>query len=868
MNKILKGAICAGLCITMFSAAGCKKRKLDPETRQLQLSIGALDENFNPFFYTSGNDGEMIGMTQISMLSIDSEGNLVCGDDWPTVVQSYSTTMYDKNNTVTTVGDTEGRTEYEFVIKDGIKFSDGEPLTIKDVLFNFYVYLDPSYTGSATMYSTDIRGLKSYRAQRNIADGSDDSGMESTFYGNANVRINNLINWSENLNTTTLTEQGQKDLARVKELFKEEITSDWTSLSSSWRESFKDTYSFTETWQAYFLQEGVIQIQTKLNSNGATEQLYNDLNGNGKRDDGEHYYTTLDDAQPGAQQEKAQHIIDEVAAATTDEKVNAFMSANNCDRTYAVEQLQREYAIDTVYKNNTADREIANVLRYWATGNNALIEFAGQERTEYYDNLIKNNNGEMIIKTISGITTYKNDAGKDVLKIVINGIDPKAIYNFAIPIAPLHYYSGTYEGVDYVAEADGVTKFGVKFNDINFMRKVLQATEKNGVPVGAGAYKASTETGSADATRRTFCNNNICYFMRNDYFHTVGANLSNAKIKYVNFKVINDDALLTALLTEEIDYAKPNATPANQAQISSNSSFIDSVSYRTGGYGYVGINPKFVPEYKVRQAIMKAMDTKQTLAFYGTSLAEAIYRPMSSTSWAYPQGVTEHESIAYSTQDAEITKLVTEAGYERQNGTGIFVKRRNIQGMANARIGSTLKITFTIAGDSTEHPAYNMFCNTRDRLNNLGFDITVKHDPQALKALTSGNLAVWAAAWSSASDPDMYQVYHKDSTATSVNNWNYRNILNNSSDWMYEYNIIQDLSDKIDEARTKLERDQRTPIYRQCLDLVMTLAVELPTYQRNDLCAYNKNVIDKDSLQKNPNFNIGLFDKIWEIDYV
>ena len=48
----------------------------------------------------------------------------------------------------------------------------------------------------------------------------------------------------------------------------------------------------------------------------------------------------------------------------------------------------------------------------------------------------------------------------------------------------------------------------------------------------------------------------------------------------------------------------------------------------------------------------------------------------------------------------------------------------------------------------------------------------------------------------------------------------------------------------------------------------MQLAVELPTYQRKDLCVYNKNVISAKSLVQNPNYNIGLFDKIWEIDYV
>jgi peptide/nickel transport system substrate-binding protein len=160
-----------------------------------------------------------------------------------------------------------------------------------------------------------------------------------------------------------------------------------------------------------------------------------------------------------------------------------------------------------------------------------------------------------------------------------------------------------------------------------------------------------------------------------------------------------------------------------------------------------------------------------------------------------------------------------------------------------------------------------MFTQTAARLNRLGFQITVKTDIQALKSLSNGTLAVWAAAWSSSIDPDMYQIYHKDSKATSVNNWNYSNILNNSADWSYEYNIITQLSDLIDEAREMDSKSRRSEIYSDCLDLIMDMAVELPTYQRNDMPVYNKNVIDANSLVQNPSANLGLFDRLWEISY-
>ena len=155
MKKNMKQMLCLllGSSMVLSTTTGCWKSSsgLDPETRPVLFSIGALDENFNPFFSTSATDGEVIGQTQVGMLTSDKLGNPICGADQPTVVLDYKTTMYDANGNVSATGDVNGSTTYEFLIKNGIKFSDGVDLTIKDVLFSLYVYLDPAYTGSSTL---------------------------------------------------------------------------------------------------------------------------------------------------------------------------------------------------------------------------------------------------------------------------------------------------------------------------------------------------------------------------------------------------------------------------------------------------------------------------------------------------------------------------------------------------------------------------------------------------------------------------------------------------------------------------------------------------------------------------------------------
>lgn len=917
MKKTLKGLACAGLCCAMLTTtlatAACGGSKLDTETRQLQLSTAALDGNFNPFFYTSATDGNILSMTQISMLSIDKQGQIKVGYDEACAVAYYNETMYDAAGKPTTQGDENGKTVYEFVLKNGLKFSNGSDLTIHDVLFNLYVYLDPSYSGSSTLYSTNIVGLKAYRAQDENVSDDDEINIDSEYNAAAMNRINAILDWVEDSSETETVPADPNiasDVETTYKLFKEEITSDWTTIETSWRESYKNTHRFTEAWQAYLFNEGIIKVQTGPMGNSLHAQLYEDKNNNGKRDDGELYYTTLDPQQPGADGGNEGEILgqdyaDMVAAASTEEKITEYINSvtgTKPSRELAKMELQKKCCLDIVYQNYHDKSSLDDILLSWATGSNVLVQFANEARSQHYEDLKQN--GELPVPTVKGITTYvtsgtfKDKAKGEVslgeehyvLRVEVNGIDPKAVYNFGFAVAPMYYYSTTdYKGKNYVQEAMNdnggkalngaqITHFGIEMGDAAFFDDVLKATEKNKLPVGAGAYQTATASGGDATDGNTFFENNVVYFKRNENFHTLGGGkeggVQNAKIKYVNYKVMADDKIMEALTTKAIDYGTPNATTTNVATVTGNN-FLGFARYLTGGYGYIGINPKYVPEYKVRQAIMKSLNTSAIISNYyggtGAGLAQVIYRPMSLTSWAYPKdssgkNIGEYAGVAYDPNLEDVKALIQQAGYEKVDG--VYTKTTQVDGMANAANGTKLKLTFTIAGQTTDHPTYKLFVDTAKQLNDIGFDITVTTDIQALKKMNTGNLAVWAAAWSAATDPDLYQVYHMDSKATSVKNWNYPNILNAPDTWSYEMNVIESLSDLIMKARSYSKQSDRAPVYAQCLDKIMELYVEMPTYQRQDLCVYNKEVIDANSLVKDPNNYIGLFDRIWDINYV
>ena len=344
----------------------------------------------------------------------------------------------------------------------------------------------------------------------------------------------------------------------------------------------------------------------------------------------------------------------------------------------------------------------------------------------------------------------------------------------------------------------------------------------------------------------------MVYFQRNDNFL-----LGKPKIKMVRYQVISSTQLMDAVTMQnnQVHISTPNATLDNKNEIESKyADKIQMVMNDTLGYGYIGINANYVQDLAVRKAIMY---------FYSQEMASTITRPMSKLSWAYPtdKDFAYRLTNAAGEFDREATKakiieLVEDAGYRKVNG--IYQRTSDVTGKV-----LRLEFTFTLAGESINHPAYSTFEKAKGILEECGFKINIVNDPNALVKLAGGTLTVWAAAWSSTIDPDMYQVYHKKSTATSVNNWGYPWLLQNGSS--EERAIIDDLSDLIEQGRATTDIERRKEIYAQALDKVMELCVELPTYQRKDMYIIDKTVVDINSLPKEITPYNGPLSEIWNL---
>ena len=137
----------------------------NPGNSTLVYASDYLSQKFSPFFADTSYDQDAVGMTQISLLSSDREGNVVLnGKDG--VVIPYNGKDYTYNSLANCVitENADGTVTYAIEMRNDVKFSDGKPVTADDVIFSMYVLCDPTYDGSSTLYSQDIVGMEAYRS--------------------------------------------------------------------------------------------------------------------------------------------------------------------------------------------------------------------------------------------------------------------------------------------------------------------------------------------------------------------------------------------------------------------------------------------------------------------------------------------------------------------------------------------------------------------------------------------------------------------------------------------------------------------------------------------------------------------------------
>lgn len=153
------------------SSSGKKEDQSGKQSADASKDSGAMvfasDEfnaKFSPFFGETAPDVMVSDLVNVQLLQLDRTGSIITkGIEGEKKEYNGKEYTYHGISDLDIKENSDGTVFYDFKLKDGLKFSDGEPLTIDDIIFTMYVLADPTYDGNATFFTLPIQGMEEYR---------------------------------------------------------------------------------------------------------------------------------------------------------------------------------------------------------------------------------------------------------------------------------------------------------------------------------------------------------------------------------------------------------------------------------------------------------------------------------------------------------------------------------------------------------------------------------------------------------------------------------------------------------------------------------------------------------------------------------
>ena len=491
---------------------------------------------------------------------------------------------------------------------------------------------------------------------------------------------------------------------------------------------------------------------------------------------------------------------------------------------------------------------VTTVEEFW----NAILERHGYDMTKLDGEKADATLTSMISEQLSadllkGVSTGESAAnisgiqktGDNTFRVEMTEFDATAIYQLSLTIAPMHYYGET---AKYNYDEN---KFGFDKGDLSHVRSVTAQ------PMGAGPYKFVKY------------DDGVVSFEANDSYY-----LGTPKIKYINFKAMQEKDKLNGIIAGTLDVTDPTFNKDAVAAIKKENSngelngdkvVVDTVDNL--GYGYIGISAKAVnvggvldsKESKdLRKAFATVFSVYRDLAidsYYG-ELASVINYPISNTSWAAPRPTDDGYKVAFSVDvngnDIYTSDMTADQKYEAAlkaalgylEAAGYTVENGKVTAApAGAKTEYEVQIP---AGGEGDHPSFRVLSEASKALETIGIKLTVtdlSNSSTLWTGIESDSVDMWCAAWNATIDPDMYQIYFSGNDTMSAGGSNY----------MYDI-ADKELNDLILQARKSPDQAYRKTMYKACLDIVVDWAVEIPVYQRQNAIVFRPSAVKMDTV--------------------
>ena len=670
----------------------------------LVVATSALSQKFSPFFADTAYDQNVAGLTQISMMTTDRVGGIIYnGIEGETI--SYNGTDYTYYGTgdlKVEYDEASDITTYSYKMREDLKFSDGKPVTIDDVIFTYYVYLDPAYNGSTTLSSYDILGLQAYRTQ------IPEANLEA---------VTGIVKAIKAAGFNYTVQEGDP-------FTQEEYDSYYNAAKALWLEDNQGIVDYVyDKYAAAYASDTIGFTPEQVGEDeGLKVALGMALWGFGGVKDG--VFTTSDGKS---------FNLTEGERPTIDNYFDATFAAYNGDITA---YLGTESAVGA-----TTDA-IDSALMGQVAADQGIDMSAG-------------------VPNISGIKRVDDYT----VTVQVKGFSAPAVYSIlGLSITPLHYYGDPaqydYENNKFghpfgdlsIAQSKIAEPMGAgPYKFVKYENRVVYYEANEYYYLGAPAIKSfqyketnaaevasAVQTGTADGGEMTGSKTNFEMLRSfNDNGEVTGNVVTTYSVANLGYGYIGMNA----------DTMNVGGEPGSEASKNLRKAFATVLAvYRDTAFDSYYGDAAAVINYPISStswAAPQATDEGYRVAYSVDVDGNPIYTADMTAEQKYE--AAKNAAIGF----------LKAAGYTFDEAQGIFTA---------APEGASLSYEAIIPGDGTgDHPSFAILTDAREALASIGIELKI-NDPADSNvlwdALDAGTQNIWCAAWGSTIDPDMYQVYH------------------------------------------------------------------------------------------------------------
>ncbi len=674
----------------------------------LVVAYSDFSQKFSPFFADTAYDADVAGMTQIGLLTMDRVAAII-----PNAIEgetrNYNGTDYlYKGAADTKVDYQEDKdvTVYTATLRRGMKFSDGEPVTIDDVIFTYYTLLDPSYVGSTTLNTYDIIGLQDYQTQ-------------------------------------TTSDVYDKYAAFVDGIYDAGADHEWTD-ADGWTKEMQDQFNaaIVDGWKADV--QGIIDVVAA------------------------NYIDNYAEATMGLTPEEIKESDGLKVAFAFQlwgfgkyDKDAGVLTGGTTKKTWKLDEVQptfEEMYEETVAKyegdiKKYSPAESATETDVFAVAKDAFIREWGPKDTAMGGQGVPNIAG---IKKVDDMT----------VEVTVKGFSAPAVYAIlGVDVTPLHYY-GDKEKYDYENNKFGfdygdlskqqsltATPMGagpykfVKYDNRvvyfeaneNYYRgcpkiKEIQFRETSTAEVASGVQTGTVDAGELSGSRTRF--EEVASYNSNGELS--GDVITLSKVNNLGYGYVGINAGTVNVAGEPGSDASKDLR-RGLATVLAIYRDVANDSY----YGEAAATIQY-PISNTSWAAPQPTDEGYMAAFSVDVDGNPIYTAE----------MTPEEKYAAAAKAA--LGFFERAGYTVTDGK-----------LTAAPEGAKLSYEAIVPGDGIgDHPAFALLTGAQATFATIGMELKI-NDPASSNvlwdALDSESQEIWTAAWRSSVDPDMYQVYHSSS---------------------------------------------------------------------------------------------------------